>query len=133
MGMVRLMATLASIAATMLAANATVLHVADAAHAADAARLRYGRHLAGECAACHGAGGKGTGDMGVRDMGAGATIPALAGRPAGEIIALLADYTEGRKTNPVMVSVARSLDAEQSAAIAAYFASLAPPDAAAAP
>jgi cytochrome c553 len=76
------------------------------------ARLRYGRHLAGECASCH------------RDGGADGAIPPLAGRPAAEILALLEDFRQGRKSNPVMVSVARSLDAAQSAAIATYFAAL---------
>lgn len=89
-------------------------------HAADGAQLRYGRHLASECTSCHAAGGKGS-DGGKVSDGA---IPALAGRPAAEIGALLADYREGRKTNPVMVSVAQSLDPEQTAAVAAYFASL---------
>jgi cytochrome c553 len=35
-------------------------------------------------------------------------------------------FREGRRTNPVMVSVARSLDERQIAALAAYFASVAP-------
>jgi cytochrome c553 len=81
--------------------------------AADAAALiAYGRHLASECTACH-----------RPDAGEG-VIPSLAGRPAAEIVGLLQDYRDGRKTNPVMVSVARSLDAQQTAALAAYFASL---------
>ncbi len=53
-----------------------------------------------------------------------AAIPALAGRPATEIKGLLGDFRAGRKTNPVMVSVAKSLDDEQMTALAAYFASL---------
>jgi cytochrome c553 len=73
---------------------------------------RYGRHLAQECASCH------------RDGGADGAIPSLAGRPQAEIVALLEDYRAGRKTNPVMVSVAKSLDEKQTAALAAYFASL---------
>jgi cytochrome c553 len=74
------------------------------------AQQRYGRHLARECSGCH---------RGGDEDGA---IPALNGRPAKEIIELLQAYREGRKTNPVMVSVAKSLDDEQSAALAAYFA-----------
>jgi len=72
----------------------------------------YGRHLAGECTACHGS-----------DAGAGA-IPSLAGRKEAEIIALLQDFRYGRKTNPVMVSVTNSLDEKETEALAAYFASL---------
>jgi len=76
---------------------------------------RYGRHLAQECTACH------------RDGGAQSAIPSLAGRPEAEIVALLEDYRAGRKTNPVMVSVAQSLDEEQTAALAAHFAALPSP------
>jgi cytochrome c553 len=73
---------------------------------------RYGRHLAQECAACH------------RDDGPNGAIPSLAGRPAAEIEGLLEEFRSGAKTNPVMVSVAKSLDAKQTAALAAYFAAL---------
>jgi len=84
--------------------------------AADAAMLiAYGRHLASECTACH-----------RPDAGKGA-IPSLAGRPAAEIVGLLQDYRDSRKTNPVMVSVATSLDDRQMAALAAYFAALPKP------
>lgn len=77
---------------------------------------RYGRHLAQECTSCH------RGDS--RDS----AIPSLAGRPRAEIVTLLQDFREGRKTNAVMVSVAKSLDLAQSAALAAYFASLPRPE-----
>jgi len=72
----------------------------------------YGRHLASECTACH------------RSDGVEPGIPPLAGRAAADLIDLLRSYRERRRTNPVMVSVARSLDERQSAALAAYFASL---------
>jgi cytochrome c553 len=49
-------------------------------------------------------------------------IPSIAGRPEAEFIELLRAYREG--ANAVMVSVARSLDEEQMAALAAYFGSL---------
>lgn len=89
-------------------------------HAADADALqRYGRHLARECTGCH------------RSSQPDSAIPSLAGRPAHEIVELLQAYRSGHKTNPVMVSVAKSLDDEQSAALAAYFAGLPPTDAAA--
>jgi cytochrome c553 len=73
---------------------------------------RYGRHLASECASCH------------RSDAPDGAIPSLAGRPQAEIVALLEDFRSGRKTNPIMVSVAKSLDERQTAALAAYFASL---------
>lgn len=81
--------------------------------AADAATLiAYGRHLSSECTACH-----------RPDAGEGA-IPSLAGRPAAEIVALLEDFRAGRKSNPVMVSVAKSLDDKEITALAAYFSAL---------
>ena len=77
--------------------------------------LPYGRHLAQECPACHGA------DAG---QGKESGIPGLAGRPVAELTDLLHAFREGRRTNPVMVSVAKSLDEQQIAALAAFFASL---------
>lgn len=82
------------------------------------ASVAYGRHLASECVACH------------RPHGLEDAIPVIAGKPADEIIEALAAYRDGRKTNPVMVSVARSLDADETAAVAAYLASLPKPAAA---
>jgi len=79
--------------------------------------LAYGRHLAQECGACH-----------RQDASGG--IPVIAGKPAAEIAGLLHAFREGRRTNPVMVSVAKSLDEAQIAAVAAYFALLAAPEAA---
>lgn len=75
-------------------------------------RQAYGRHLAAECTSCH------------RLDGAPSTIPSILGKPQDEFMALLSAYRNGRKTNPVMVSVAKSLDDEQMAALAAYFGSL---------
>jgi len=97
-----------AVAAALLAALG-----APACWAADQeSQMRYGRHLAQECVACH------------RSDAASGAIPSLAGRPEAEIVGLLQDFRAGRKTNPVMVSVAKSLDAQQTAALAAYFASL---------
>ena len=73
---------------------------------------RTAAHLAAECTSCHRS-----------DAGAGA-IPSLAGRKEAEIITLLQDFRYGRKTNPVMVSVANSLNEKETEALAAYFASL---------
>ena len=82
------------------------------ASSADAAREGYGRHLAAECLGCH------------RMADRGGAIPVIAGKPQEEIVEALAAYRDGRKTNPVMVSVATSLDAEETVAVAAYLASL---------
>lgn len=76
---------------------------------------RYGRHLAQECAACH------------RDQRTPDGPAPLAGYPADAFTATLEMYRSGARANPVMVSVARSLDAEQVKALAAYYASLPAP------
>lgn len=81
-----------------------------------AQRIAYGRHLAAECTSCH------------RSDTTEGAIPVLAGRPAAEIAGLLQDFRDGHKTNAVMVSVAQSLDEEETAAVAAYFASLPSPE-----
>jgi hypothetical protein len=44
-------------------------------------------------------------------MGGG--IPVIAGKPAAELSDLLHSFREGRRTNPVMVSVAKSLNETQ--------------------
>ena len=100
-----------------LASAAIAFAMALAAAAGDVEELKaYGRHLAGECTSCH------------RVDGAPSAIPSILGKPQQEFIALLAAYREGRKTNPVMVSVAKSLNEEQMRALAAYFGSLPAPD-----
>lgn len=81
---------------------------------ADKAR-RYGQHLAQECSGCH------------RVDGVDNGIPSIVGWDAQRFIATLEFYRSGQRTNPVMVSVARSLDETQIAALAAYYASLPKP------
>jgi cytochrome c553 len=75
-------------------------------------QLALGRHLAQECASCHGA-------------GSSSAIPPLAGRDAVSLVQALEAYRRGERTNPAMVSVAQSLDDQQIRALALYFASLA--------
>lgn len=77
-----------------------------------AADIAYGEYLAAECIACH---------RTAVDEGA---IPAIAGLPAQYFINALRDYRAGRRSNPVMQNLARSLDDEQIEALAAYFAAL---------
>jgi cytochrome c553 len=89
-----------------------------AATADDEARLkRYGQHLAQECTTCH------------RLDGTDRGIPPINGWEADRFTATLKFYQTGERTNPVMVSVAKSLDAEQLKALAAYYASLPKPPA----
>jgi cytochrome c553 len=83
---------------------------------ADEARLkRYGQHLAQECAGCHRVDGTDNG------------IPSIVGWDADRFVATLGFYQTGARNNPVMVSVAKSLDEEQTRALAAYYASLPKP------
>jgi cytochrome c553 len=76
--------------------------------------VALGSHLAAECTSCH------------RPGGTSKAIPSLAGRPAADFAATLKEYQTGARTNPVMISVAQSLDERQIAALAAYFGSLPP-------
>ena len=73
-----------------------------------AADLAYGEYLASECITCHGANADGA-------------IPALQTLRDEELIAALKAYREGTRTNPVMQSVARSLDDAAIEALAAFF------------
>ena len=83
------------------------------AGAEDEARVKsYGRHLAQECTTCH------------RMDGADNGIPAIVGWETERFVATIEFYRSGERTNPVMVSVVKSLDAAQVRALAAYYASL---------
>ena len=88
--------------------------------AADDRTRAYGRHLAQECTSCH------------RLDGVDNGIPAITGWDAATFLATMAFYRNGARSNPAMVSVARSLDDGQLAALAAYYASLTKPAPAAA-
>ena len=84
--------------------------------AADDAKLKaYGEHLAHECTTCH------------RIDGTDNGIPSIVGWDEGQFTTTLRFYQQGLRDNPAMVSVAKSLDEEQSRALAVYFASIKPP------
>ncbi len=83
---------------------------------ADEAKLKaYGQHLAQECTSCH------------RIDGIDNGIPSIVGWPAETFITTLRFYRDGSRTNPVMVSVAGSLNDRQIDALAAFFAALPKP------
>jgi len=83
---------------------------------ADEAKVKaYGRHLAQECTSCH------------RIDGIDNGIPSIVGWSPESFIATIGFYRSGTRTNPVMVSVASSLDDRQVDALAAFFASLPKP------
>jgi len=67
------------------------------------------------CASCHGAQGEGN---------AAAGFPRLAGLSAPYIQAQLTAFASGRRDNPVMMPVAKMLNADQAGAVAAYYAHL---------
>lgn len=70
----------------------------------------------GACFTCHGLRGQGDGD----------SVPRLAGLPAGYLQKQLEDYAAERRPDPVMVPIARALDAQDRRAVAEYYAG-APP------
>jgi cytochrome c len=93
-----------------------VMSAADAYADTRLAQLQaYGEHLAQECVVCHRPDGK--------DQG----IPAIVGWAADTFVATMKAYRSeafAERRNPVMVSVARSLNDEEITALAAYFGSL---------
>lgn len=94
------------------AAGALGLMLAAPALASDAKQVSYGRHLSGECSACH------------RIDGTDNGIPSITGWDPEEFVATMDFYRNGERGNPAMVSVAQSLDDSQVAALAAYYGSL---------
>lgn len=106
----------AVLALTALIAGAVSAQIATRAHAdaaPDPKQVAYGEHLSGECTTCHRVDGTDNG------------IPSIVGWPAEAFVAVLVSYRDGERTNPAMVSVAKSLEEDQMAALAAYFGSLA--------
>jgi cytochrome c len=75
----------------------------------------FGQHLSGECTSCH------------RIDGVDNGVPSITGWPPADFVATMKFYSTGARDNPVMKSVAGSLDDQQLAALATYFATLAPP------
>lgn len=88
----------------------TVIMVASLATEARAGDVEYGAYLAQECSSCH--------QINVNRPG----IPQIAGLPADYFIQALDWYKEGARDNATMRTIARSLDEEQIAALAAYYA-----------
>lgn len=72
----------------------------------------YGAYLAGECATCH------------QESGEYDGIPPIVGWPKDVFVAVMRDYREGERENPVMRTIAGRYDDEALRALAAYFASL---------
>jgi cytochrome c553 len=92
-----------------LATIAALTALAPAAVRAQDAHLA--RNLAATCANCHGTNGQARGEM-----------PVLAGVPAEQIVAALADYRSGAQPATVMHQIAKGYTPEQIRLVAAYFA-----------
>jgi cytochrome c553 len=93
-------------------ASVFVLALHGPARADDARMKALGRHLAGECTSCH------------RIDGVDNGVPSITGWAADDFVTTMKYYSSGARDNPVMKSVAGSLDDTQLAALAAYFAAL---------
>lgn len=63
------------------------------------------------CLGCHGPAGTGAG-----------AIPALAGRPAGELVAAMQAYRDGTRPGTIMPRIAGGYTAAEIGAVAAFFA-----------
>lgn len=74
-----------------------------------------GEYLSSECASCHAAGAQ-----------AGAAIPALAGMPADQFVAIMGSYRAGERENAAMRNIAQQLSEQEIAALAAYYAEMKP-------
>jgi cytochrome c553 len=70
------------------------------------------RDMAANCASCHGTRGH---------AAPGSTLPDLAGRAQGEIIAVMAEFKAGTRPATVMHQIAKGLTEPEVAAIALYF------------
>jgi len=77
--------------------------------------MGLGRHLSQECTSCH------------RIDGVDNGIPSIIGLDPEYLAKTLNLYRNGGRANPVMVSVAQSLDDEQVKALSLYFSSLTRP------
>lgn len=103
------------LATTMAVLGGTATeYAAKAQPTGDSELMAYGEYLAGECTTCH------------QTKSSSDGIPAITGLDTDHFLSALEAYKDGSRTNATMVSVARSLDAEQMKALAIYFGSLSP-------
>ncbi|MCV0370899.1 MULTISPECIES: hypothetical protein [Filomicrobium] len=103
------------LATTMAVLGVTATEYAARAQTATNPELMaYGEYLAGECTTCH------------QTKSSSDGIPAITGLDTDHFVSALEAYKSGSRTNTTMISVARSLDAEQIRALAVYFGSLNP-------
>jgi cytochrome c553 len=87
-----------------------LLGMSSAYAAGDAAA---GKAKAASCGGCHGANGEGVG-----------ANPKLAGMDEAKFVQALADYKSGKRANAVMKGMTAALSEQDTANLAAYYASL---------
>ena len=73
-----------------------------------------GEYLSSECVTCHQLSGRYQG------------IPPIIGWPETSFVAIMNEYRDKRRSNPVMQTIAAKLSNEEVAALAAYFGSVKP-------
>ena len=71
--------------------------------------------MAANCAACHGTGGR---------AAAGAAVPGLAGRPAAELVGMMAQFRSGERPATVMHQISKGYSDAEIAAMAEHFSRL---------
>ena len=76
--------------------------------------------LAAACTSCHGASGQGGGAQAGVPGGSGA-IPALAGKPAADLLAALRDYRSGARAGTIMGRIAKGYTDPQLTALAGWY------------
>lgn len=96
---------------TLLTVGITAL--AGIGNAQAAGDVQAGKARAAACAGCHGANGEGVGPN-----------PPLAGVSETQFVQAIQDYKSGKRANAVMKALATPLNEQDTANLAAYFASL---------
>jgi cytochrome subunit of sulfide dehydrogenase len=69
--------------------------------------------MATSCATCHGTQGK---------SAPGSSVPGLAGRPAAELVDVMAQFKDGKRPATIMHQIAKGFSEAEIAALAEYFA-----------
>jgi cytochrome c553 len=95
----------------LIAGVVALFGIAGAAQAAGDAQA--GKAKSKACAGCHGANGEGV-----------KPNPVLAGKSEAEIVQALGEYKSGKRPNPIMKTFASQLNDQDTANVAAYYASL---------
>ncbi len=72
----------------------------------------FGQYLSSECVTCHQLTGRSEG------------IPSIVGWPEQTFVAIMDEYRQKRRDNPIMQTIAGRLSDQEIAALAAYFASV---------